>query len=290
MIDDFLKSEISLNRLSGTYLFYGEDTEKNYKLAKEFAKELFTSDLSDFTQKENIKAKIDKESYSDLFIEDNLTIDNVREIIKKNYTSSYEGGKKVFIIKNIQNIRKESANALLKIIEEPTDKNFFILLSNRLNILPTIKSRSIIYRIKKSNPQDLGIDKYVYDFFMGFSADIIEFKNYKNINLDEEKNFSDISNILKIYQNEKSIENKINLYKCLRNFVSKSISLTTYEKIKFAEDLVSVIDKESIKIVVNYLLNLIKRDKNLKDKLYLKQMLRHPINIKLFFINLILEI
>ena len=30
MLDEFLKNELSFNREAGTYLFYGEDLEKNY--------------------------------------------------------------------------------------------------------------------------------------------------------------------------------------------------------------------------------------------------------------------
>ncbi|MDY5306530.1 MAG: ATPase, partial [Fusobacterium gastrosuis] len=148
--DEFLKKEISLNRESGTYLFYGEDTQKNYKLALEFAKKLFSKNMNNDEEIEIMEQKVMRESYADLFIIDNLNIDTARDMIKKTYTSSYEGSSKVFILKNIQDIRKESANAMLKLIEEPTKDNFFILISKRLNILSTIKSRSIIYRIRKS--------------------------------------------------------------------------------------------------------------------------------------------
>ena len=33
MLDEFLKNELSFNREAGTYLFYGEDLEKNYRIA-----------------------------------------------------------------------------------------------------------------------------------------------------------------------------------------------------------------------------------------------------------------
>lgn len=289
MIDEFLKNEIFLNEISGTYLFYGEDLERNFQIAKNFAKELLIKNLPEKDNLENISTKIDNEVYADLFIEDSLNVDNIREIIKKTYTTSYEGGRKIFIIKNIQNIRKESANALLKVIEEPSENNFFILLSNKLNILPTIKSRSIIYKIKKLSAEDLKVDKYTYEFFMGLSSDIIAFKE-TNLDLYKEIDFSNISTILKNYYKQKNIENKIEILKCLRNFVSESSSLKTYQKIKFAETLSTSLEKDDIKFIVDYLLNLIKRDRNLKEKLELKKMLRFPINIKLFFINLILEI
>ena len=289
MLDEFLKNELSFNRESGTYLFYGDDLEKNYSIALEFSAELFSRNIENKNEKNKITDKTFRNLYSDLMVVDNLNIDTVREIIKKSYTSSHEGGVKVFILKNIQDIRKESANAMLKLIEEPTKDNFFILISKRLNILSTIKSRSIIYRIRKSTPEELGVDRYIYNFFLGFSNDIEKYKG-KEIDLMLEKSYTAIGGVLKEYEKEKNIEVKIDLYKCLRNFVQESSNLKKYEKIKFAEDIYLNSSKESTSIIIEYLINLVKRDKNLKEKLEYKKMLRYPVNIKLLLINLIMSI
>ena len=289
MLDEFLKNELSFNRESGTYLFYGDDLEKNYSIALEFSAELFSRNIENKNEKNKITDKTFRNLYSDLMVVDNLNIDTVREIIKKSYTSSHEGGAKVFILKNIQDIRKESANAMLNLIEEPTKDNFFVLISKRLNILSTIKSRSIIYRIRKSTPEELGVDRYIYNFFLGFSNDIEKYKG-KEIDLMLEKSYTAIGEVLKEYEKEKNIEIKIDLYKCLRNFVQESSNLKKYEKIKFAEDIYLNSSKESTSIIVEYLINLVKRDKNLKEKLEYKKMLRYPVNIKLLLINLIMSI
>ena len=289
MLDEFLKNELSFNREAGTYLFYGDDLEKNYRIALEFSAALFSRNIENEDEKSKIKDKTLRDLYSDLMVVDNLNIDTVRDIIKKTYTSSHEGGAKVFILKNIQDIRKESANAMLKLIEEPTKDNFFILISKRLNILSTIKSRSIIYRIRKSTPKELGVDKYVYNFFLGFSNDIEKYKE-KEIDLMLEKSYIAIGGVLKEYEKEKNTEVKIDLYKCLRNFVQESTNLKKYEKIKFAEDIYMNASKESVNLIVEYLINLVKRDKNLKEKLEYKKMLRYPINIKLLLINLVMSI
>ena len=289
MLDEFLKNELSFNRESGTYLFYGDDLEKNYSIALEFSAELFSRNIENKNEKNKITDKTFRNLYSDLMVVDNLNIDTVREIIKKSYTSSHEGGAKVFILKNIQDIRKESANAMLKLIEEPTKDNFFVLISKRLNILSTIKSRSIIYRIRKSTAEELGVDRYIYNFFLGFSNDIEKYKG-KEIDLMLEKSYTAIGGVLKEYEKEKNIEVKIDLYKCLRNFVQESSNLKKYEKIKFAEDIYLNSSKESTSIIVEYLINLVKRDKNLKEKLEYKKMLRYPVNIKLLLINLIMSI
>ena len=289
MFDEFLTNELSFNRESGTSLFYGDDLEKNYSIALEFSAELFSRNIENKNEKNKITDKTFRNLYSDLMVVDNLNIDTVREIIKKSYTSSHEGGAKVFILKNIQDIRKESANAMLKLIEEPTKDNFFVLISKRLNILSTIKSRSIIYRIRKSTPEELVVDRYIYNFFLGFSNDIEKYKG-KEIDLMLEKSYTAIGGVLKEYEKEKNIEVKIDLYKCLRNFVQESSNLKKYEKIKFAEDIYLNSSKESTSIIVEYLINLVKRDKNLKEKLEYKKMLRYPVNIKLLLINLIMSI
>ena len=289
MLDEFLKNELSFNREAGTYLFYGDDLEKNLNIALEFSAELFSRNIENIDEKNKIIDKTLRNLYSDLMVVDTLNIDTVRDIIKKSYTSSHEGGAKVFILKNIQDIRKESANAMLKLIEEPTKDNFFILISKRLNILSTIKSRSIIYRIRKSTPEELGVDKYVYNFFLGFSNDIEKYKE-KEIDLMLEKSYKAIGGVLKEYEKEKNIEVKIDLYKCLRNFVQESSNLKKYEKIKFAEDIYMNANKESVNLIVEYFINLVKRDKNLKEKLEYKKMLRYPVNVKLLLINLIMGI
>ena len=288
MLEEFLKNELSFNREAGTYLFYGDDLQKNFDIALEFAAELFSRSMPEESKK-NITEKTLRQTYSDLVVVDTLNIDTVRDIIKKSYTSSHEGGAKVFILKNIQDIRKESANAMLKLIEEPTRDNFFILISKRLNILSTIKSRSIIYRIRKSTPEELGVDKYIYNFFLGFSLDIEEYKK-NEMDLFIEKSYKIIGGILKEYEKEKNILSKIDLYKCLRNFIQESENIKRYEKIKFAEDIYMNASKEVVGLIVEYLINLVKRDKNLKQKLEYKKMLRAPINLKLFLINLVLSI
>ena len=288
MLEEFLKNELSFNREAGTYLFYGDDLQKNFDIALEFEAELFSRSMPE-ENKKNITEKTLRQTYSDLVVVDTLNIDTVRDIIKKSYTSSHEGGAKVFILKNIQDIRKESANAMLKLIEEPTRDNFFILISKRLNILSTIKSRSIIYRIRKSTPEELGVDKYIYNFFLGFSLDIEEYKK-NEMDLFIEKSYKIIGGILKEYEKEKNILSKIDLYKCLRNFIQESENIKRYEKIKFAEDIYMNASKEVVALIVEYLINLVKRDKNLKQKLEYKKMLRIPINLKLFLINLVLSI
>lgn len=72
-----------------------------------------------------------------------ISIDTIRDLKYDAKFKLYEGKKKVFIISEVDQMRPEAANALLKILEEPPDNLMLILISSRINrILPTIRSRS----------------------------------------------------------------------------------------------------------------------------------------------------
>ncbi len=71
-----------------------------------------------------------------------ILIDDVRELKRTFATSSYEGRGSVALLFEAQRLKAESANALLKLLEEPPDEKFFILTANSLeSLLPTIISR-----------------------------------------------------------------------------------------------------------------------------------------------------
>ncbi len=70
-------------------------------------------------------------------------------MIKSLQNTSHSGYGKVVIIHQAETLRKESANRFLKTLEEPTAKTYFILLTSRVErLLPTIKSRCQIFRMK----------------------------------------------------------------------------------------------------------------------------------------------
>ena len=69
-------------------------------------------------------------------------VDRVREIISTLYESPYEGGKKVYIIKEFHKANPAAQNALLKTLEEPPESVcFFLLTENSRAALPTVRSR-----------------------------------------------------------------------------------------------------------------------------------------------------
>jgi DNA polymerase-3 subunit delta' len=71
-----------------------------------------------------------------------IKIGSIREIIREQSLSLYQQGYRVVIVMQAEEVGPESANALLKVLEEPSDSTMFILTtSKRSSLLPTIVSR-----------------------------------------------------------------------------------------------------------------------------------------------------
>ncbi|MFV8364457.1 ATP-binding protein [Flavobacterium sp. ZT3P35] len=71
-----------------------------------------------------------------------IRVDDAQEILKSLALKSYEGGYKVMIIWMADKLNTAAANKLLKLLEEPTERTVFILISeNEEDIIQTIRSR-----------------------------------------------------------------------------------------------------------------------------------------------------
>ncbi|MEN9337313.1 MAG: hypothetical protein RLZZ500_2300 [Bacteroidota bacterium] len=71
-----------------------------------------------------------------------IRVDDAQEIVKALSLKSHEGGYKVMIIWMADKMNIAASNKLLKLLEEPTDKTVFLLISeNEEDILQTIRSR-----------------------------------------------------------------------------------------------------------------------------------------------------
>ncbi|WP_319371442.1 ATPase [uncultured Ilyobacter sp.] len=290
----FLKNEIKIGKKSGTYLFYGERGSELMEFSLAFAKGLNCSeDPVDFCGKCDVCLRIDSGNYPDVEVVEDPTgikINQVREVIYKASSSSYEGRKKVFILKDIENLRVEAANALLKIIEEPGEGTFFIMTSHSLNIIPTIISRSTAVHIKKKNPEELGITEEEYEFFFG---DVAEIEMYKKIGIDlhHPVSYSDIGEHIKNYVKDGEIESRINIKKSLRDFMGNRRFLDDIEKIYFAEEIYRGSRDRSVAESIMYEGILLNDDlSKTEGLLHIKGMLRFPVNVqlalKMFFLKI----
>ena len=129
----------------------------------------------------------------------NIDVAQVRAMIAYTNKSTFNNLARFILIDNIENLNKNSVNALLKVIEEPNENIFFILINNsEKSILPTLKSRCLTFKINftfnesknvlnqilNENILDLiNLDLINYYNTPGEIINLINFSKDKNIDL-----------------------------------------------------------------------------------------------------------
>ncbi len=99
--------------------------------------------------------KAQKNGHPDIFVTDgtngkskNFTVDAVREIRSNAFVVPNESDKKIYILKNGQNMNEQAQNALLKILEEPPSYVYFIIVTtSKSTMLETVLSRVCVYSL-----------------------------------------------------------------------------------------------------------------------------------------------
>ena len=85
-----------------------------------------------------------------------IAVDEVRKLKGFFALSAADGGRRVVIVDSADELNVSSANALLKVLEEPPEKTFLLLISHQPSrLLPTIRSRCRELRLAKLNAEDL---------------------------------------------------------------------------------------------------------------------------------------
>ncbi len=87
----------------------------------------------------------------------NIDINQIRNLISSLNKSSFNSKPRFVLIDNIELLNLNSVNALLKILEEPNDNIYFILINNNKKILPTLRSRCLNFKITLSFEQSIYI-------------------------------------------------------------------------------------------------------------------------------------
>jgi len=154
----------------------------------------------------------------------NIDVAQIREMITYTNMSTFNNQARFILIDNIEYLNKNSVNALLKIIEEPNDNVFFILINNNeKNILPTLKSRCLIFKINFTFEESMNIcnkilnenilDNTNYDLINYYNSpgeiiNLINFSKEKSINLNDYDISSFISLIIKnnYYKKDKLVK------------------------------------------------------------------------------------
>ena len=304
-ITEKFKNEANQDKVSASYLFYGDKRVDLLSYALMFSKMVMTKDVQNDAEKDKIERLINNFQHPDIEIinknNENIKIDEVREIIYSSIESSFNSPKKIFILCGIENLRKESSNALLKILEEPPKNVYFILLSRTLNIIPTIKSRTIKFHLSGMNNEELGVSKEIYYFFDGNENDILEFKRQK-LSLDDiQFQINTVEDILQIVTEMKNytsgefaVKNSLDLtikYNKSIELIARRIRFWELENVYFFINEIENELKKEREFLIGFLSKIIINAKNfvetedLKNLINLKNSIRNNVNIKSVLFN-----
>ena len=304
-ITEKFKNEANQDKVSASYLFYGDKRVDLLSYALMFSKMIMTKNIQTDAEKEKIERLIDISQHPDIEIinknNENIKIDEVRKIIYSSIESSFNSPKKIFILCGIENLRKESSNALLKILEEPPKNVYFILLSRTLNIIPTIKSRTIKFHLSGMNNEELGVSKEIYYFFDGNENDILEFKRQK-LSLDDiQFQINTVEDILQIVTEMKNyvsgefaVKNSLDLtikYNKSIELIARRIRFWELENVYFFINEIENELKKEKEFLIGFLSKIIINVKNsvetedLKNLINLKNSIRNNVNIKSVLFN-----
>ncbi|MDR1027113.1 MAG: AAA family ATPase [Rickettsiales bacterium] len=128
-----------------------------YDLARKIFSDIFGRDVSEQMRQGGI---------GDLFVIDlehqedkarkSISVEAVRATIEKLQMSSMSESWRVVILDSIDELSAGTANALLKTLEEPPAKTIFFIVAHSLEkVLPTIRSRARVEKLRPLSPMEL---------------------------------------------------------------------------------------------------------------------------------------
>jgi DNA polymerase III delta' subunit len=157
-----LTARISKDKMPHAWLFTGRRGIGKANYAKYFAKWLMCSNLNNNNACNQCQScsLFTQDMHPDLFKlpeEDGISvgIDDIRNLTQEFLKPSHSGMPKVALISDVDGFSSVVANALLKTLEEPQTKVFFLLTAtSKQNIAPTIVSRSFCINLPEPKTDD----------------------------------------------------------------------------------------------------------------------------------------
>jgi DNA polymerase-3 subunit delta' len=250
-----LMHSFTTGRMHHAWLIYGHKGIGKSTLIYQFVKEILVK-----YDKDALK-KINNNSHPDLMIIEKkeaakeISIDEIRKINNFMHLTAANSPYKIVIIDNCEELNNNSANALLKILEEPPKNSFIFLISHNTGKLPL----TIISRCRKLRLNDLNYNQ---------ATEILNGLDNDNDNKNE---------LLKLSNNSVSITldliklNGLNLYQQILNSID-NIEHNLPSQINMIEDRISKSNQgfEIFSLLINnFLKKIIYSKLNLTDDLAL---------------------
>lgn len=262
---NIMMNEINNDHISHAYLIDENNNNDSFNIVMAFIKEILCSKL-DVNDRQVLCKRIDDGNYPEIKIiePDGMLIKKkqILDLQQEFSRSAFEGSKRIYIIRDADKMRSETANSMLKFLEEPDNDIIAILMTNNYNnLLSTIISRCQVIRLNNDNVDvnDSELDLLVINFIKS-----VENNGVRTIMKEQELLFNIVSmkdrdklvnvfdkmidmyyDIMKINTGNKFI--KFNNYlDVLTDIASKNTSNEILNKINYLVD-----TKETVKNNVN---------------------------------------
>lgn len=291
MLDDFKETQfvaysiminaIKNNMVSHAYLIDDNNSDESFNIALAFVKAILCKDNKTFVFEEcncSLCKRIDDGNYPEvkiisadgMYIKKQQVIDLQREFS----LASVEGKNRIYVIKACEKMRAETANSMLKFLEEPDNSIIAILLTNNYNnVLPTIISRCQVIRLN-GQVSSLEIDSLsgiAFSLINSFECvgirtilDIKKIWNDKVISKDRERIIMIFDRLIDMYYDVLMIKEGISKIK----FVDYYDSFVEFSKVN---------DVNSLLYKINYLIEV-------------KDSIKFNINVNLLILDLIVNV
>jgi len=206
-----------INKLPNKILLSGKNSIGKSTLAYHFINYLFSKneeysyDINNFTFNSNNRSHIlvNNNTHPNLFRiflkpdKKNIEISEIRNLINFINLSSFGDQKKIILIDDVEYLNTNSINALLKVIEEPNENTFFILINNiDKKLKDTLRSRCIEFKLSINISSIKNIINYLYkdinydeisSDFLNYSCSLSNIFDFLNICINEKLDYRDIS-------------------------------------------------------------------------------------------------
>ena len=159
---DFLIKLYNSKKLPKVLMLTGKKGVGKFTLINHFLNYIYDKDNYDLKNKSiNSETQFYKQYLNNIFSDiiylsgdnfKNVKIDDIRDLKSKIRKTNISKNERFIVLDNIELFNANSLNALLKIIEEPPSKNYFLLINNKTKpLMETIYSRSLEIKILLSN-------------------------------------------------------------------------------------------------------------------------------------------
>ena len=157
-----------------------------------------------------------------------IRVDRIRQLNENVSYSSISGEKRVVIIHNCENFNANSANALLKNLEEPKNDTTYILTTNNPRaIMATIRSRCGVYTLSAPSKEEVAA------YFLRKKADMTAVNSLMDI---YGENIGKIENALNSEKRYGILQNAVAVFNMIRAKDTYGIAKSCYVYVKAKDD------------------------------------------------------